>query len=172
MNTESDSESPLLIFKRESPPKVDEKELLRDTCQDIGVAGFSASALLTKAMLATRGRIKPPYQHSPPLSKELDIVFDSASVSLELISGGASLALSLALDTPLPLVAESHFECPLSNLEIESPPKSDDENKPLLEALHDVAIENSPDITLDGGIGYWGYQRIFRRQGEPRAEEY
>jgi len=151
VGTESDFESPLSILKRESSPKVGEKELLRDTCQDIGAAGFSAGALLTKAMLTAGGPIEPLCQHSPPLSKEPGIAFDNASVSPELISGGASLALWLALDTPLPLEAESDIERPLSDLEMESPPESDDRNKPLSEALQDVAISKSPDITISMG---------------------
>ena len=151
VDTESEFESPLSILKRESSPKVDGKELFRDTCQDIGAAGFSASALLTKAMLATKVPIKPLCQHSPPLPKEPGIAFDNTSVSPELISGGASLALSLALDTPLPLDAESDFERPLSDLEMESPPESDDRDKPLSEALRDVAISKPPDITISMG---------------------
>ena len=151
VDTESDFESPLSILKRESSSKVDEKELLRDTCQDIGAAGLSASALLTKAMLATGGPIKPLCQHSPPPPKETGIAFDNTSVSPELISGGASPTLSLALDTPLPLEGESDFEHPLLDLEMESPPKSDNRNKPLSKALQDVAISKPPDITISTG---------------------
>ncbi|PUU76447.1 hypothetical protein B9Z19DRAFT_1066644 [Tuber borchii] len=152
VDTESDSESPVSILQRESSLKVDERELLRNTCQDIGAVGISASPLLTKVILATREPIKPLCRHIPPVSKEPGIAFHNASVSPELISGGASLALSLALDTPLPFEAESHFERPLSDLEMESPPlESADRNKPLSEALQDVAITKSPDITISMG---------------------